>query len=121
PLCIVLAESRAAGVQEIRSGYCDVCLMDLQMPVVDGFMATQRLQEWERENRAAPTPVIALTAYALPKEIEQGRQAGCTAHLTKPIARKALVEALERYSGAKGADLDGAKSRERIEVEAESI
>jgi PAS domain S-box-containing protein len=112
---IDVAENGEVALQKFRSGHYDVVLMDLQMPVMDGFVATRRIREWERENRAAPTPVIALTAYALPKEIEQGRQAGCTAHLTKPISRKALVEALERYSGAKDTGVDAAKSPERIE------
>ena len=113
---IDVAQNGAIALQKIRSGHYDVVLMDLQMPVIDGFAATERIRGWERENGAAPTPIVALTAYALPKEIERGRRAGCTAHLTKPVSRKALLEMLERYRRPTGTRWEDGTTPKRIEV-----
>ncbi len=118
---IDVAENGAVALQKFRSGHYHVVLMDLQMPVMDGFVATERIREWERENGAAPTPIIALTAYALPKEIERGRRAGCTAHLTKPVSRKALLEVLERYRRPADTHADDGATPERIEVKLDPV
>lgn len=76
----------------------DVVLMDLQMPQMDGFEATRRI-------RALPAPanavlIIALTASALPEQVEAVRQAGMDAHLSKPIDRSALLDLLQRLPSA---------------------
>jgi CheY-like chemotaxis protein/HPt (histidine-containing phosphotransfer) domain-containing protein len=118
---IDVAENGAVALQKFRSNHYDAVLMDLQMPVMDGFAATERIREWERENGAAPTPIIALTAYALPKEIERGRRAGCTAHLTKPVSRKALLEALERYRRPTGTHSEDATTPKRTEVKVDPV
>ena len=94
---IDVAENGEVAVQKFRSNQYDVVLMDLQMPIMDGYVATQRIREWEREKLAKPTPIIALTAYARRNEIERSLNCGCTAHLTKPIRRKTLLELLNRY------------------------
>jgi HPt (histidine-containing phosphotransfer) domain-containing protein len=89
--------------------------MDLQMPVMDGYVATQRIRKWERERQATPVPVIALSAYALQSEVDQSRDAGCTAYLTKPIRRKTLLEAMEKYSPAMRTRPDQIKPPEGIQ------
>src|SRR5437763_7978689 len=91
---IDVAENGEIAVQKFRSGQYDLVLMDLQMPVMDGYVATQRIRKWEREYQATPVPVIALSAYALQSEIDESRDAGCTAYLTKPIRRKTLLDAM---------------------------
>jgi HPt (histidine-containing phosphotransfer) domain-containing protein len=68
------------------------------MPVTDGYAATREIRAWEREHNAKPVPILALSAYALKGEIDQSREAGCTAYLTKPIRRDTLLEALQKYS-----------------------
>jgi CheY-like chemotaxis protein/HPt (histidine-containing phosphotransfer) domain-containing protein len=98
---IDVAENGEVAVQKFRSGSYDLVLMDLQMPVMDGYMATQRIREWEREHHAEPVPILALSAYALQSEIEKSRDAGCTAYLTKPIRRTTLLETIEKYSQAR--------------------
>jgi CheY-like chemotaxis protein len=70
----------------------DVVLMDLQMPRMDGFAATRALRQ---DFDAATLPIIALTAAALVSEREQGRAAGMTDFVTKPIDADRLQAALQ--------------------------
>ncbi len=93
-----IAANGQAAVQNFQPGKYDLILMDLQMPVLDGYAATRAIREREREMQADPTPVIALTAYSRKSEIDKSREAGCTGYLIKPIRRKTLLAALERYS-----------------------
>jgi CheY-like chemotaxis protein/HPt (histidine-containing phosphotransfer) domain-containing protein len=112
---IDVAENGEIAVQKFRSGQYDLVLMDLQMPVMDGYVATQRIRKWEREHQATPVPVIALSAYALQSEVDESRDAGCTAYLTKPIRRKTLLDAMEKYSPAVRTRLDQVKPPEGIQ------
>ncbi len=92
-----VAENGKVAVGKFQSGKYDLVLMDLQMPVMDGYAATRKIRDWEREKHLQPIPIIALTAYARQNEIEKSLASGCTAHLTKPIHRNTLLKVLERY------------------------
>jgi signal transduction histidine kinase/ActR/RegA family two-component response regulator len=72
----------------------DVVLMDIQMPVMDGLTATRTIRLHERECDRPATPVIILSANALPEHIEAGRAAGADRHLAKPISAAALLHAI---------------------------
>jgi PAS domain S-box-containing protein len=93
-----LAGNGEAALQKFISGAYDVVLMDVQMPVMDGYSATRRIRQWEGENRARPVPILALTAHALPEEVRKSLDAGCTAHLTKPIRKATLLHAIEEHT-----------------------
>ena len=101
-----VANNGEEAVRKFVSGGFDMVLMDMQMPVLDGYSATERIRAWERQRALAPAPILALTAYARPEELEKSVRAGCTAHLTKPIRRQTLLESLRHYggSGARGLD-----------------
>jgi len=73
-------------------------LMDVQMPVMDGYTATRRIREWETDNGVTPVPILALTAHALPEEVRKSLEAGCTVHLTKPIRKATLIGAIEEHT-----------------------
>ncbi len=93
-----LACNGEVALQMFISGTYDVVLMDVQMPVMDGYSATRRIRQWESENRARPVPILALTAHALPEEVRKSLDAGCTAHLTKPIHKATLLHAIEEHT-----------------------
>ncbi|MBU4270262.1 MAG: response regulator [Planctomycetes bacterium] len=69
----------------------DLVLMDIQMPVMDGYEATQRLRE-----EGYHGPIIALTAYAMPKDIQRCLEVGCDLHLAKPINLDTLLQAVSQ-------------------------
>ena len=75
----------------------DVVLMDMQMPIMDGYTATQEIRKLESEREKNETPVIALTAFALKGEKEKSIDAGCNEHLAKPIKKAKLIESLSHY------------------------
>jgi len=93
-----LAGNGEVALQMFISGMYDVVLMDVQMPVMDGYSATRRIRQWEAENRSRPVPILALTAHALPEEVRKSLDAGCTAHLTKPIRKATLLHAIEEHT-----------------------
>jgi|GEM_PF-458627 len=98
PCELDIAEDGEMAVDKFTSGKYDLILMDMQMPVMDGYTATRIIRSWERENHVDPTPIVALTAYAFKEDVQKSLEAGCTAHLTKPIKRMKLLEAVQKYA-----------------------
>jgi two-component system sensor histidine kinase/response regulator len=96
---LTFAENGAEAVQIFQdSPAFDLILMDMQMPIMDGYEATRRIRRLEQEQNSGHTPIIALTAYAMREDLDRTRDAGCDAHLTKPIKKQGLLQALERVS-----------------------
>ena len=82
----------------------DLILMDCRMPVMDGYEAARIIRG--REDSAARTPVIALTANALAQDRRRCIEAGMDDYLTKPIHRADVAEALERWLAVKKGSCD---------------
>jgi PAS domain S-box-containing protein len=101
---VEVACNGAVAVEMVTTGSYDLVLMDVQMPVMDGYSATRKIRQWETENQLAPVPILALTAHALPEEVIKSLDAGCTAHLTKPIRRAKLIDAIEQHAPVSGSD-----------------
>jgi len=99
------APNGLVALEKFQSGAYDLVLMDIHMPVMDGYTATQRIRAWEAENQKRPTPVLALTANAFEEEKQASLAAGCDAHLVKPIRKAELLEAIRTHARARqGAD-----------------
>jgi two-component system sensor histidine kinase/response regulator len=93
-----VAGNGEVALRKFISGSYDIVLMDVQMPIMDGYAATRKIRQWEGENGATPVPILALTAHALPEEVRKSLDAGCTAHLTKPLRKATLLRAIEEHT-----------------------
>ena len=88
---VEIAANGGEAVEKALAGSFDLVLMDLQMPILDGFEATARLR-----HQGYQGPIVALTAHAMGEEIKRCYQAGCNAHLGKPFKRREFMELIDR-------------------------
>jgi PAS domain S-box-containing protein len=91
-----IAENGADAVALAAMGPYDVIFMDCQMPVMDGYAATKAIRALS--NGAATTPIVALTASAMPEDRQRCLNAGMDAYLSKPIKQSDLVDAIAHAS-----------------------
>ena len=110
------APNGSVALEKFQSGAYDLVLMDIHMPVMDGYTATRRIRAWEAENQQQPTPVLALTANAFDEERQASLAAGCDAHLVKPIRKAALLEAIGIHTRAPHIAETPADASDRISV-----
>ncbi len=93
-----LAENGLEAFDRIRQGApVDLVLMDVQMPVMNGYVATRNIREWEADNQAPRLPIIALTADAYADNRQSCLEAGMDDFMTKPIFIEQLMETLARW------------------------
>jgi PAS domain S-box-containing protein len=104
PHVLDVAENGARALEMFRVRKYDAVLMDLQMPVMDGYSAARAIRQLERDSHRARTPILALTANAFSEDAEQSRAAGCDEHLTKPIRRATLLAFLDAIARRVGED-----------------
>lgn len=97
---VVQAANGREALQRAAERAPDIVLMDLSLPVMDGWEATRRLKA---DPRTAAVPVVALTGHALAGISEGARQAGCDAFITKPCLPDDLVTAIRRVLDEHGA------------------
>jgi Response regulators consisting of a CheY-like receiver domain and a winged-helix DNA-binding domain len=102
---IDIAENGEIAVEKFKANRYDLVLMDIQMPVLDGYSATTQIRAYELQHHLKRTPVLALTAYALKEEMEKCLKVGCDAHLTKPIKKEKLLAAINEYSLIKSPEI----------------
>lgn len=91
------AENGKIGLEMFKRGNYDLVLMDMQMPVMDGYMATAEIRKWEKSKEKKEIPIIAFTAHASKEEVDKCNQAGCNGYISKPIKKKPLLEAVEKF------------------------
>jgi PAS domain S-box-containing protein len=107
-----VAADGAVALRLFDSERFDVVLMDLQMPVLDGFEATAEIRRREAEEaRGAHVPIVALTAHAMKGDKERCLAAGFDEHLPKPIRAAELVETLDRLTARRSLADAGAARR----------
>ena len=80
------------------AGYYDAVLMDIQMPVMDGYEATRTIRRFSDKNKRT-IPVIAMTANAFEEDKQKAFQSGMNGHLAKPVEMRHLIEALQNVIG----------------------
>jgi CheY-like chemotaxis protein/anti-sigma regulatory factor (Ser/Thr protein kinase) len=97
---LVVAEDGQVAFEKFARESFDLVLMDVHMPRVDGCEATRRIRAHEKEIGAQRTPVVALTADALPEQRASCLAAGCDAHLGKPFTRDDLYRTIRTYLGS---------------------
>ena len=93
---IVTAEDGEQGIEMARGERPDLILMDMSLPVIDGWEATRRIKA---DADIAAIPVLALTAHAMRGDEEKARACGCDDYLTKPIDEDLLFERIAHHLG----------------------
>jgi CheY-like chemotaxis protein len=94
---VAVATNGLEAVQHVEREQVDLVLMDLQMPLMDGFQATERIRLLEA-GKARRTPIVAMTAHALQEERVRCLEAGMLGHVSKPISKHALRAAVQQYA-----------------------
>jgi CheY-like chemotaxis protein len=94
PYYLEEAEDGRQAIDKFVAGNFDLVLMDIQMPIVDGYEATSTIRVWEVVNGRHRTPIVALTASALEEAVHRTKEAGCDAHVTKPVKKSTLLDAI---------------------------
>lgn len=98
PWAIDEARNGRDAVEMYKSRNYDIILMDMQMPVLDGYSATREIREIELRESKSPIPIIALTAYALKEEVDKSLHAGCNGHQSKPVAKADLIKCVQEFT-----------------------
>ncbi|MCP5275733.1 MAG: response regulator [Burkholderiales bacterium] len=94
---VALACNGAEAINAFSTQHFDLILMDCNMPVMDGFEATRHIRNIEQRNKAAPIPIIALTAHAFEHIKRECFDAGMNEHLSKPFDHAQLRELLQQF------------------------
>ena len=91
---IIQAENGEEALAAAARERPDLILMDIQLPVLDGYEATRRIKA---DPALRAIPVIAVTSYALSGDENKARAAGCDAYVTKPFSPRALLAKIREY------------------------
>jgi CheY-like chemotaxis protein len=91
---VVTAGDGEEALRQARAHRPDIVLMDVQMPILDGFEATERMRA---DPALAAIPVVALTAYVTAEDQVRAREAGCTGHIPKPIDALRFAEQVTAF------------------------
>ncbi|MCA2005620.1 MAG: response regulator, partial [Ignavibacterium sp.] len=92
---IVVVENGLQALEAVKQQKYDLILMDMQMPVMNGFEATQKIRELDDYR---DTPIIALTAFAMKGDREKCLEAGATDYIPKPIDSQEFIDKVKYYT-----------------------
>ncbi|WP_238457689.1 response regulator [Desulforamulus ferrireducens] len=91
---VTVAENGQQALERLVEGKFDLVLMDMQMPIMDGYEATRRIRQ---EEKYRDLPIIALTAHAMKGDYEKCINAGCNDYLAKPVKRDTILKKIKQY------------------------
>ena len=97
PYTLDTAEDGEIAVKKFKEHKYDLVIMDIDMPVMDGYTATKEIRKWEAQNRKDETPIVVLSAHALKEHRQKSLEVGCNAHLAKPIKKEDLLAAIRKH------------------------
>jgi signal transduction histidine kinase/CheY-like chemotaxis protein len=89
---LLVAKDGAQGVDMAQRENPDLILMDISLPIMDGYEATRRIRTY-----MASVPIIGLSAYAMTGDMEKAKEAGCNDYVTKPINKDILLKKIKDY------------------------
>ena len=89
---LLIANDGAQGVAMAEQNDPDLILMDISLPIMDGYEATRKIRK-----RLQSTPIIGLSAHAMSGDAERAREAGCNDYMTKPLNEDLLLKKLKEY------------------------
>lgn len=98
PYALDMAENGQVAVEMFQAVRYDLVFMDVEMPVMNGLSATQAIRQWEQEEDLDPVPIIALTSHDQKEKLLETLDAGCTAHLIKPLTKEAMLKTIEEHA-----------------------
>jgi len=101
-LNVTIANNGEEAIKLRKENDYDMIFMDIQMPVMGGVEATQKILEYEKDNSLKHIPIIALTANALVGDKEKYMSQGMDDYTTKPLDIKAIEELIVRFCNIKG-------------------
>ena len=93
---VIEARDGEEGVSRARSESPDIILMDISIPKMDGWEATERLKA---DDATSGIPIVALTAHALEEDRARAMTAGCDGYLAKPVEPRRVVQEVEKFIG----------------------
>jgi two-component system cell cycle response regulator DivK len=93
---ILAADDGATCIEVAERERPDLIIMDLSLPVIDGWEATRRIK---MDKSLKSIPIIAITAHTMPQDEKKARDAGCDDYITKPINEALLFEKLRQFLG----------------------
>ena len=97
PHQIVRAYDGEQAIERACSGEIDLVLMDVRMPVVDGYEATRQIRAWESANGHERMPIVLVSGEDAARQMRFGGDAGCSGFLTKPVSKAQLLTVLKLY------------------------
>lgn len=95
--CVDIASNGREVIELFKKNKYNLVLMDIQMPEMDGYTATEKIRDIEKINNLSPTPIIAMTAHALKSDKEKCLSCGMNDYISKPIRKKELISLVSKW------------------------